>query len=31
VVAGQVSWSFAAVLAPRFNLPDDPNPSYARA
>lgn len=24
VVAGQVAWSFAAVLAPRFNLPGDP-------
>ncbi len=24
IVAGQVSWAFAAVLAPRFRLPDDP-------
>ena len=24
IVAGQVSWAFGAVLAPRFNLPDDP-------
>ncbi len=24
VVAGQVSWAFGAVLAPRFRLPDDP-------
>jgi len=24
IVAGQVSWAFGAVLAPRFRLPDDP-------